>query len=131
MKKFILFTAVFYLIFSLSFSISAQDLLADGYTYDVDGKTFYFSADTPFSEEQRAKIINIHINGASPVSTTYGLLCTLFGHSYETDIYTTITHCVNTTQPRCLEETFSANQCTRCDHTEKKLTNQKYIVCCE
>lgn len=130
MKKIILVTVIVCLVFSFSVSTSAQTSSTGGYTYDFNGKTFYFSADTPFSEEQRVQIINSTVSEA-PTASTYGLMCTLFGHSYETDTYITVTHCVNTSQPRCLEETFNVNLCTRCDHTETELVSKKYIVCCE
>lgn len=130
MKKIILVTAIVCLVFSFSVSTSAQISSTDGYTYDFNGKTFYFSADTPFSEEQRVQIINATASEASTAST-YGLMCTLFGHSYETDAYITITHCVNASQPRCLEEKFNINLCTRCDHTETELVTTRYIFCCE
>lgn len=62
--------------------------------------------------------------------TTDGLLCTLFGHNYETSIVVTVTHRVRPTPPRCLQNTYEYKVCTRCGYTLSTLLASVYIYCC-
>ncbi|MBQ8015862.1 MAG: hypothetical protein IJ264_06740, partial [Clostridia bacterium] len=62
--------------------------------------------------------------------TSYGLTCTLFGHKLESSVITTITHKAKATDPRCLEETYDTEACTRCDYANATLICSEYISCC-
>ena len=62
--------------------------------------------------------------------TTYGLMCTLFGHKLETSSAVTITHKAAASDPRCLKKTYTVESCTRCDYSTKTLMSSKYISCC-
>lgn len=76
------------------------------------------------------KIIN-KLSGASSDVTTYGIMCTLFGHKYEsTEYVTAITHNARTNSPRCLCEEYECHICSRCDYVEEILTSSEYIYCC-
>lgn len=63
-------------------------------------------------------------------TSTYNVLCTLFGHKLESSTATTITHKVYSTDPRCVRKTYKVESCTRCDYTNRTLTNTTYISCC-
>ena len=111
---------------AMCINVSASN---DYYTYTVGNKTIIFNSDTAFNAETREYVVNYLMHG-KPQSTTYGLVCTLLGHSYETSLVTTITHCASDTNPRCLEETYKVQICKRCDHDITELVNVCYISCC-
>ena len=127
MKKIISLVLLVIVVFTFCLSAYAG---TEGYTYKIDNTTIIFNQHTNFSEQQRAYISKIIINGNSD-ETKYGLMCTLFGHKYEQqESATAITHCVRDSQPRCLRETFLISMCTRCEHTETELLSSLYIECC-
>lgn len=84
------------------------------------------------SEEAKAKIHAHFCENCNKANTaeTRGLTCTLFGHKLETGSTTTITHKVNSTAPRCLEEVYTYEICSRCDYESYLLASSKYIYCC-
>lgn len=63
-------------------------------------------------------------------TSTYNVICTLFGHKLETSTASTVTHKARTTAPRCLKKTYTVESCTRCDYSTKTLKNSQYISCC-
>ena len=84
------------------------------------------------SEETKEKIIAFYSDPESHNDTaaTYGLTCTLFGHKLEATVTTVITHKARTTTPRCLENTYDYEACTRCDYENSTLLGSTYIHCC-
>ena len=126
MKKTLLLIFTISLAFAMCFSSFASN---DTYTYEYTNITIIFDEATPFSAEQRENIANKLVNGTDDTST-YGLMCTLFGHKYVEDVVTTITHCVSDTQPRCLEEDFEIGECSRCGDTYTNRISYRYITCC-
>ena len=126
MKKTLIFILTISLIFAMSFSSFAAN---ETYAYNYGNVTVVFDETTPFSAEQRENIANKLVNGADNTAT-YGLWCTLFGHDYVEDTVMTVTHCVNPTQPRCLEEYFDIGECSRCGDTYTNRISYAYIVCC-
>ncbi|MBQ2846710.1 MAG: hypothetical protein IJE74_00440 [Clostridia bacterium] len=83
------------------------------------------------SEEAEAKI-HAHFCGEcnEAAADARGLTCTLFGHDIESGSSKTITHKVRTTSPRCLQETYTYEICSRCDYESYALISSSYIVCC-
>jgi hypothetical protein len=127
MKK----TLIFILSISLAFAFCFSSLATnETYIYEYDNITVVFDETTPFSLEQRKNIADKIVNGTEDTAT-YGLWCTLFGHSYVEDTVMTITHCVNDTQPRCLEEYFDIGECSRCGDTYTNRISYRYITCCD
>ena len=63
--------------------------------------------------------------------STYGLQC-LFGHAINTTYATQITHNAYTTSPKCLEEKYKVEVCTRssCDYIKKTLVYSSRIGTC-
>lgn len=85
------------------------------------------------SEETKAKIERYFATGEPATDesiSNYGLTCTLFGHKLENTVIETITHKVRATSPRCKEQTYLYEACTRCDYETSTLVDTEYISCC-
>lgn len=129
MKRIIAFIMAIVSIFCvMSVSAGAQGVDEGTVTVTVNEIEFVFDADT--TEDFREKFIVSYFNGEDDDATTYGLTCTLFGHKIETTSVTTVTHKVLSTSPRCRRDTYSVDNCTRCDYTKSTLKASSYIVCC-
>lgn len=126
MKKKIYLVITMLLVYAMSFNASA---ITEQYTYEFEAVTVIFDANSMTTEQDR-EIITAHLVCEDENSTTYGLWCTLFGHSYETHSATKITHCVYDTDPRCLREIYEVQLCSRCEDTVSKLIGSAYITCC-
>ena len=124
-KTFTLFMALM-LSVSMCINVSAA---SNQYIYTVDDVTVIFDSNTMFDEETREYVAHYLVHGSNE-ATTYGLMCTLFGHSYESSLVATITHRVNDTDPRCLEETYKVQTCKRCDASITERIAYDYITCC-
>ncbi len=129
MKKIIAIILVVVSLFSvMSISVYAEDTNESKITVTINEVEFIFDANT--SEEHRNKVIAHYFNHGDDDAATYGLTCTLFGHKIESSAVTTITHKVNSTDPRCLQKTYNAETCSRCDYTNSTLLDSSYISCC-
>ena len=127
MKK--LFALLLSLLLITIFSLSAFAASEGTYVYEIDGVTVIFEENNTLDAATREMIAHKLVHGDED-ATTYGLMCTLFGHKYEVPGVITITHCVEPTQPRCLEEYFDVSVCTRCEDTIVDRTGWSYITCC-
>ena len=128
MKKIIaLFLAVVFVFSAMSITAYAEDASKNTVTVTVNDVEFVFDADT--TEDFRSKFI-AHYFSHGEEATTYGLTCTLFGHKLESSVTIAITHKVRNTAPRCLQEKFNTEVCTRCDYTNATLLTSSYISCC-
>ena len=114
------------LVSAMCFTTSAS---AATYTYELGNVTVIFDENSTLDEQTQKAIAEYLVYGGEQ-PTTYGLWCTLFGHSYETQTVITITHCVYDTEPRCLKEIYDVDVCTRCEHTVSELIGSAYITCC-
>lgn len=127
MKKSVLSIIVAILMaFAMCFTTSA---ITGDYIYEFEHATVFFNEDTTLNEQVRQTVAEQLVYGKDS-STTYGLWCTLFGHSYELHAATKITHCVYDTEPRCLEEIYEVQVCSRCEDTVTELIGSAYITCC-
>ncbi len=63
-------------------------------------------------------------------SQTRGLMCDLFGHKLQTGNSIETAHQARATAPRCLQNTYYYEICSRCDYNTLTLTNSIYINCC-
>ena len=128
MKKIIALILVVVSLFSvMSFSAYAENPTENIVTVTVNETVFMFDADT--TEDFRNKFIAHYFNHDDGAAA-YGLTCTLFGHKIESSVVTAVTHKAKATDPRCLEETFNVETCSRCDYTNKTLISSYYISCC-
>ena len=99
------------------------------YTYEFENVTVVFDSDISLDAKGRNMVAE-HLVYGTENYTTYGLWCSLFGHTYETHSASKITHCVYDTDPRCLEEIYEVQVCSRCEHTISKLLASIYISSC-
>ncbi len=97
--------------------------------YTIGSKTIVFNVSSAFTIEEQQNIAEMLANSEQEHST-YGLMCTLFGHKNTTESVLTITHCVDTKSPRCLQETFNVTTCSRCGETTTERISYYYITCC-
>lgn len=129
MKKLIALILVVVSLFSvMSISVYAEAANENTVTVTVNEIEFVFDATT--TEDFRNKAIAHYFNHDDNGATTYGLTCTLFGHKLESSVITTITHKAKATDPRCLQETYDTEACTRCDYANAVLIGSAYISCC-
>lgn len=112
----------------MSVSAGAEGVDEGTVTVTVNETDFIFDANT--TEEVRERIIDNYFNGEDDTATTYGLMCTLFGHKTETTSLITVTHNVRTSAPRCRRDIYSVDTCSRCDYTKSTMTSSTYIYCC-
>lgn len=128
MKKIIALILVVVSLFSvMSISVYAEDANENTVTVTVNDVEFIFEADT--TEDFRNKAI-AHYFSHDDGATAYGLTCTLFGHKIESSVVTAVTHKAKATDPRCLQETYNVETCSRCDYTNKTMIGSAYISCC-
>lgn len=97
--------------------------------YTIDNKTIIFDEASAFTVEEQQVIAELLAN-SDQVHSTYGLMCTLFGHKNTTETVQTITHCVDTKSPRCLQENFAVTTCSRCGETTTERVSYRFITCC-
>lgn len=89
-----------------------------------------FAEDTAFTEEEQQRIIRHLCGEEHDGASTYNLLCNVFGHKYTTEQVTTISHCVYTSSPRCVENIYIVSTCSRCEDTNSTLNDTTRIYCC-
>lgn len=126
MKKISIILIISLLLTALTISANAAESYGD--TYTVQDVTVKFEADSIFTLKEQQHIVELLVHGGDEI-TPYGLSCFLFGHNYESEIITTVTHNVRTTAPRCLEESYEAQVCSKCGDTKLTLLISHYINC--
>lgn len=103
---------------------------------DVDSNIFYYGdkeivveGENLSHEEMKAIADFVAEGNDSGDASTYGLMCSLFGHNIEETTAREITHNVYSTAPKCVEKTYKVRTCSRCDHIEKELIYSKRVNC--
>ena len=131
MKRFIIFLLA--TIVALSMTLISSATASNGNTIEYNGYTIIFNVDSSFDEQQQQIISQkvISNDNTNDISTTYNLMCTLFGHKTTTETITVIEHRVSDTQPRCRKSLQDVTGCTRCDYVTTTVVAQTYIYCCE
>lgn len=99
-------------------------------TYNYDSVTVEFEENTSFTEDEQKAIADMIINGTDDETSTYNLICTLFGHDTIHEMVTATRHKVYDDTPRCLEKTYLVTTCNRCDYQEIELILEIYVACC-
>lgn len=128
MKK--IFLAFIALLLVCTFTFPSFAATEETYVYDMGTVTIIFDENDTWDAATREAIAHRLVYGDEDTSTTYNLLCTLFGHKYETKAVTAITHCVMDEAPRCLEEYFDLSLCSRCGDQVIERFGFCYIYCC-
>jgi len=131
MKRFIIFLLA--TIVALSMTLISSATASNGNTIEYNGYTIIFNVDSSFDEQQQQIISQkvISNDNTNDISTTYNLMCTLFGHKTTTETITVIEHRVSDTQPSCRKTLQDVTGCTRCDYVTTNVVAQTYIYCCE
>ncbi len=111
-----------------AFCMSAYAIAPAPFVYECGNTTFIFLEDSVFDESERLAIVQT-LSDESQTVEPCGLAC-LFGHNYESEVIVSVTHRVSDTAPRCLEETFKIQMCTRCNKTITERIGFRYISCC-
>ena len=100
-----------------------------GNIYELQGVTIQFESNSNFDLKEQNYIAEFLVYGNEKTSP-YGLSCLLFGHNYETEVVTSIKHKARATAPRCLEEIYDIQVCSKCGDIQKTLLASRYIYCC-
>lgn len=130
MKRTILIILTIAIILSMPLVVSASDSV--GNIVNVGSFTIVFEADSGFTvDEQHALAQIIATDSENDTSTSYNVLCTLFGHKTSTETISVIEHCVSDTQPRCIQSYMDVTACSRCDYADIVELSSIYIYCCE
>lgn len=117
------------IIFTLPLSASAAG--GQGNIYTLDSITIEFNHSSSFSVDEQQLIVYYRVNGNTHSSTTYNLLCTLFGHKTTTETIGVIEHCVRDEAPRCIQTVEDVTACSRCDYIDIVELSSMYIYCCD
>ncbi len=132
MKKILAIILTIASVFSvMSFTASAEETPEDVIVITRGDVDYVFEAGV--SEDHIDSFILLceeDIDCTCEETSTYNVLCTLFGHKLETSTASTVTHNARTTAPRCLKKTYTVESCTRCDYSTKTLKSSQYISCC-
>ena len=127
MKKLLTLTLLAILLVFSCVSTSAQ--AAGSNILHFENVDIIFEEACALSDEAKQRVAEQLVYGEAPVAT-YGLMCTLFGHKTTTEIVDAVSHCVYSTAPRCVRETWQVVACSRCEHTEKTKVAREMIDCC-
>lgn len=130
MKKTLTALLAIVIIASSLLSVSAESTMGNVYTFN--GNTIEFSADSSFTVEEQVAIAQKVANGTNDsATTTYNLMCTLFGHKTTTESFTITKHLVRDEHPKCLESLQNVTTCSRCDYVSTEVISSYYINCCD
>ena len=127
MKKIISITLIAVFVLCMGFTSAANETV--GNVYEIDNKTIIFDASSSFSVEEQQYIAEMILNPTNQ-TTSYGLMCTLFGHKNTSETVIAITHCVSENDPRCMQENFVVTSCSRCDEVTTERVSYSFISCC-
>lgn len=125
MKKLCILLLSICLTISFCISVNTNDTIVGTQNYNI-----IFAEDSCFSEQEQEEIKKLIIGDTSDAVATYNLLCTLFGHTNQTEYVTAIRHKEYDAEPRCIEEIYEVEVCTRCSEVKTKLISQSSTFCC-
>ena len=97
--------------------------------YEDEDITVIFDGSLPDDELLCKKIADRLVYGDNNNEVEPMSLCWLFGHDITTGSVTTITHKAKTYSPRCLEEVYDVELCSKCDYYKEERVAAYYIVC--
>ena len=114
-------------------SVNTLALSAGGGTYEFadQNKVVTFDESSTLSAEQQQMVAERLVYGAPEDDgvSTYAW-CWLTGHDYQYDVVAVITHKKSAYSPRCYQENYEVETCTKCDHMSEELLGGVYIICC-
>ena len=115
----------------LSVNVFAHTYSGNTFLFEDENKVVTFDEDSTLTEDQQQMVAEHLVYGApeDDGASTYAW-CWLTGHDYQYNIVSVITHKVYPDSPRCYEETYNVETCTKCDHISEDHLGGVYIVCC-
>ena len=120
-------------LFCIIFSVNLLAHTAGGGTYEFvdEDKVVIFEENSALTEDEQQFVAERLVYGSPEDSgiQTYAW-CWLTGHNFVYDTVTVVTHKKKAESPRCYEEIYNVETCTKCDHLEEELIGFGYIVCC-
>ena len=121
------------IIFAISICFSTYADTIDGNTITVDHCTITFDENCTLTQEEKLHLAEIRANyhEHNGETSTYGVICNVFGHKTTTETIGVIEHCVSDTQPRCIETIEDLTVCSRCDYVNIEVLASTYIFCCD
>ena len=126
-----IFALTIAILISVFSCVNASAIESEMTVITIDNVDVEFSQNSLLTNEQKQNVAEKLVLGNDyKAIESYGLTCTLFGHKYTTETAITVTHCVSSTAPRCLQQHWNIAVCSRCDNTEQTLVSQAYIHCC-
>lgn len=96
--------------------------------YEIKGGTVQFESDSLSAEELEA-ILNDLAGDAETTQAINGF-CLVFGHKLVRGNFKEIKHKVYEISPRCIENTYHIEVCSRCGYKEETLLSSQRIFCC-
>lgn len=119
--------------FCILFAINGFALTADDNVYEFEAEDIVvkFEEDNDLSASQKQRIADYLVYGGISDSgaQTYAW-CWLTGHDLTTHVVSVIRHKHSTLSPRCLEELYLVDTCSKCDYIKEELQGGAYIYCC-
>ncbi len=130
MKKFRLLIMPL-LIVMLSVNVLALTASNGVYEFADGNKVVTFAENSALTAERQQMVAERLAYGAPEDDgvSTYAW-CWLTGHDYTYDVVLVTTHKKSAYSPRCYEETYNVETCTKCDHMSEELVGGVYIICC-
>ena len=132
MKRLISFSLAIMLAISFCLITSANS--TDSNIITVDNYTIIFEETTTLTQEENVHIAQLRANCDHETDThtsTYGVMCNVFGHKTTTETIIVVEHRVSSTAPRCLENVEELTVCSRCDYVNVEILGSIYIYCCD
>ena len=132
MKRIISLSTALILALLLCFSASANT--TGNNTVTVDNYTIIFNEASTLTQDEMLRIAQARVNynpEENSETSTYGVMCNLFGHKTTTETISVIEHCVQEAQPRCLQTYEDLTVCSRCDYVEVDVLSSVHIFCCD
>jgi len=101
------------------------------YEFADVNKVVTFEDNSALTEEQQQMVAERLVYGApeDDGASTYAW-CWLTGHDYTYDVVIVTTHKMRADSPRCYEESYNIETCTKCDHFREEFLTGVYVVCC-
>ena len=116
----------------LSLSFSANVISETEIYYQEENLTVIFEENSVLSSEQKQFIADTIVSGEPIIDdgiSTYAW-CWLTGHDLVYEGVTVIEHKVSPSNPRCKENIYDVESCTKCDHMEYTLVYSGMTLCC-
>ncbi len=115
---------------STTYAVNANDANSDILCFHIAEDVELDIERRSLNEQQIETIIDHLVGVREPQASTMNIICSVFGHDYETTIATITKHNVYSTYPKCVKESYDVSVCNRCEHSESVLKSTIRVGCC-